>query len=110
MNLKNILILGGIIVAVAAIVSFFIFNPSQKSEMINLKLVADNFVSPVKLVESPDNTGRLFVADRIGVVKIIEDGQVLEEPFLDLRENMVDLQENYDERGLLGIAFRSIYL
>lgn len=127
---KSILIYVGII-AVIAIILFFVFskpssdsssNSPQKTgieklgEMMNLKgtfdletanleLIADNFVSPVKLVESPDDSGRLFVADQIGVVKIIKNGQVVDEPFLDLRVKMVELQKNYDERGLLGIAF-----
>ncbi len=100
MKYKNILI-----VAVALVVLFFIINSSKKTGMLNLQLVADNFVSPVKLVESPDDTGRLFVADRIGVIKIIKNKKVLDEPFLDLKANLVELQENYDERGLLGMAF-----
>ncbi|HOF50168.1 MAG TPA: PQQ-dependent sugar dehydrogenase [Candidatus Colwellbacteria bacterium] len=104
MKNKNIPIYIGIIVAVA-LMALCILNYFKKPLMINLQLVSDNFVSPVKLVEPPDNTGRLFVADRIGVVKIVKNKSVLDEPFLDLRENMVELQENYDERGLLGVAF-----
>ena len=34
----------------------------------SLELVADNLVSPVTLVESPDDSGRLFIVDQIGVI------------------------------------------
>jgi len=110
MKRKNILIYVGIIVVIALIIYFFILpntlsNPMKKSETITWELIADNFVSPIKLIESPDSSGRLFVSDQIGVVKIIKDGKVLDEAFLDLRKNMVELKENYDERGLLGMAF-----
>ncbi|MFA6462615.1 MAG: PQQ-dependent sugar dehydrogenase, partial [Candidatus Shapirobacteria bacterium] len=110
MKQKNILIYVGIVMVAMLIIYFFLLptplsNPMKKSEAINLELVADKFVSPIKLLESPNNSGRLFVTDQTGLIKIIKDGQVLDEPFLDLRKNMVKLKESYDERGLLGIAF-----
>jgi glucose/arabinose dehydrogenase len=58
----------------------------------------------------PDESGRLFVADQIGVVKIITpDKKVAETPFLDVRDRMVRLSTAYDERGLLSIAFHPDY-
>ena len=73
---------------------------------IGLELVADNFTSPVALVSPEDGTGRRFIVDQIGVIKIINtSGQIIEEPFLDLRSKIVVLSPQYDERGLLGLAF-----
>lgn len=73
---------------------------------VGLQLIAEGFTSPVGLIPSPDDTGRLFIVDQVGVVKIISpDGKVLPEPFLDLRARMVTLNSAYDERGLLGLAF-----
>ncbi len=105
MKRKNILVYVGIIIIALTAIFLFLPNPVKESGVINLKLIADNFVSPVKLIESPDDSNRLFVAEQIGVIKIIKNGEVLDEPFLDLREKMVELRESYDERGLLGIAF-----
>lgn len=60
------------------------------------------FSAPVALVEAPD--GRLFVADQVGLVRIVDQEGVLEEPLVDLRERLVALDPVEDERGLLGLA------
>jgi glucose/arabinose dehydrogenase len=73
---------------------------------LDLKLVADNFVAPVTVVEAPDGTKRLFVVDEIGKIWIINsDGKKMTDPFIDITSKMVTLKPNYDERGLLGLAF-----
>lgn len=74
--------------------------------VIGLELVAEGFTAPLELVPAGDGSGRLFVADQIGVVRILTDeGELLDEPFLDVRDRMVGLRPGYDERGLLGLAF-----
>ena len=71
-----------------------------------LALVAQGFVAPVDIDVVPDGSGRLFVSDRPGVIYIVDaNGQMMSEPFLDIRDRMVDLDEGYEERGLLGLAF-----
>lgn len=78
-------------------------------EGLELELVAEGFTSPVALT-SPADDPRLFVADQVGQIWILdENGQRLEEPFLDLSGRMVELSERYDERGLLGLAFHPAY-
>jgi glucose/arabinose dehydrogenase len=67
--------------------------------------VIGGLASPVLLVDPGDGSGRLFVVDQVGLVRIIESGVLLDEPFLDLRQRLVDLSAVYDERGLLGLAF-----
>ncbi|NQS78601.1 MAG: plastocyanin, partial [Methanoculleus bourgensis] len=77
---------------------------------IGLELVAQNFTSPMMVTSPDDGTGRLFVVDQIGVVKIVDaNGTTLPEPFLDLRGNLANLSPTYDERGLLSIAFHPDY-
>jgi glucose/arabinose dehydrogenase len=72
----------------------------------DLKLVGDNFVSPVTVVPSPDFTKRLFVVDQAGKIWIVkDDGTRLPNPFLDISSKIVSLAPAYDERGLLGLAF-----
>jgi glucose/arabinose dehydrogenase len=73
---------------------------------VKLEKVAEGFVAPMEFVSARDGTGRMFLVDQIGLVKIIEaNGTVQEEPFLDVRDRMIELMTRYDERGLLGLAF-----
>lgn len=77
---------------------------------VELRLVADGLAAPIELVESPDGTGRRFVADQTGQIYVIgADGTMNETPFLDLSDRMVALNAGYDERGLLGLAFHPDY-
>jgi glucose/arabinose dehydrogenase len=87
-------------------------GPSHFSQgpAIGLNPIADGLVSPLALREAPDGSGRLFVVDQIGTIRIIHaDGSVQTEPFLDVRDRMVTLMPNFDERGLLGLAFHPDY-
>jgi glucose/arabinose dehydrogenase len=72
---------------------------------VKLELVADGFTSPVALVDPRDGSDRLFIVEQTGLIWIISEGQRLEPAFLDLREQVVELNSFYDERGLLGLAF-----
>lgn len=77
---------------------------------VGLELVAEGFTSPLALLSAPDDSGRLFVMDQIGVISIMtSEGELLAEPFLDIRDRMVELTPDYDERGLLGMAFHPDY-
>src|SRR5688500_8165695 len=70
---------------------------------VTLELVADNLVSPLGVVASPDNTKRLFIIDQVGKIWIVDkDGNKLSTPFMDVSSMMVTLNTRYDERGLLG--------
>ena len=72
---------------------------------VNLTQVSNQVESPVYATNANDNSGRLFVVDQPGVVKIIQNGQTLSTPFLDVRSQTNTLNPQYDERGLLGVAF-----
>jgi glucose/arabinose dehydrogenase len=61
-------------------------------------------------MESPDASNRLFVVDQTGRIRIIDaTGTLLSEPFLDLTGAIVQLNPDFDERGLLGLAFHPQY-
>jgi glucose/arabinose dehydrogenase len=53
-----------------------------------------------------DGSGRLFVIEKVGRIRIIQDGQLLPTPFLDIT-NRVGSSGN--EQGLLGLAFHPHY-
>lgn len=82
----------------------------QAVPSVHLELVAEGFTAPTVLLPALDSSGRLFIVDQVGVIRVLDaDGRLLKEPFLDVRERMVELDESYDERGLLGLAFHPDY-
>jgi glucose/arabinose dehydrogenase len=71
-----------------------------------LETVAEGMTSPVALVAPPDESGRLFVVDQVGQIRILQSsGEAKSDPFLDVSDRLVELMPDYDERGLLGLAF-----
>ncbi|MDN7013647.1 PQQ-dependent sugar dehydrogenase [Methanoculleus sp. FWC-SCC3] len=73
---------------------------------VSLEPVVEGLVAPLMLTDAGDDSGRLFVVDQVGTVSIIApNGTLVEEPFLDVRDRMADLNPTFDERGLLSIAF-----
>ncbi|RDD62896.1 PQQ-dependent sugar dehydrogenase [Ferruginivarius sediminum] len=71
--------------------------------------VADGFADPVNVANAGDGSGRLFVVERVGRIKIVnEDGSVNEDPFLDLTKlNPLGsiVQTGFVEQGLYAVAF-----
>jgi glucose/arabinose dehydrogenase len=85
-------------------------SPQIEPRPIGLELVAEGFTAPVRVVAAPDDSGRLFVVDQTGQIWVIaSDGTLLQEPFLDIADRLVELRQTYDERGLLGLAFHPGY-
>ncbi len=84
--------------------SYTPFSPGQPR--IGLEKIGDGLSSPVMMAVPDDGSGRIFVVDQIGLVRIVTaDGKLLDGAFLDLRDRMANLNTGYDERGLLSIAF-----
>jgi glucose/arabinose dehydrogenase len=70
-----------------------------------LKPFAEGFTAPTTLVELPDGTGRLLLADQVGTIHVIEkDGKVRGDLLLDVTSKLIKLNQGFDERGLLGLA------
>ena len=74
-------------------------------QRVELQLVASGLVSPNFLISAPDGTDRQFILDQTGQIRIIENGTLLATPFLDVTSLLVAPNTNFDERGLLGLAF-----
>lgn len=66
------------------------------------------FDQPVHLSQPPGVDSPLFVVERPGVVKAIDDGKVQRRPFLDIRP-AVKISGKGGEQGLLSIAFPPDY-
>jgi glucose/arabinose dehydrogenase len=72
---------------------------------IKLEPYVTGLTAPLAMVQPPGDA-RKFVIEQIGRVRVIdENGELLGEPFLDIRNKIVDQWPDFDERGLLGIAF-----
>ncbi len=80
-------------------------GPPVDPTRVDLLPVAEGLVGPVGIVTPPDGSGREFVLDQPGVIRILRDGRLLPAPFLDVTSSVVKLDPSYDERGLLGLAF-----
>lgn len=99
-----------IILVVGVLFAPLPISAQHSGPTIKLALVAEGLTAPMQLTAPDDGTGRRFVVDQIGVVRVLtREGRLLDEPFLDLRAEIVELENQYDERGLLGLAFHPQY-
>lgn len=76
---------------------------------IELDLVAEGLTAPVAATHAGDDSGRLFVVDQAGWIRVVDDGVLLPQPFLDLTSEIVAVNPFFDERGVLGLAFHPDY-
>ncbi|MGH6899542.1 MAG: PQQ-dependent sugar dehydrogenase [Geminicoccaceae bacterium] len=70
-------------------------------DTLRLEPVALGLEQPVFVAHVGDGSERLFVVEQAGRILIVDQGELLAEPFLDLREDV----SSGGERGLLGLAF-----
>jgi glucose/arabinose dehydrogenase len=66
-----------------------------------LSKVATGLSNPVFVTASPDTTGRLFIVEKTGRIRILAKGALLATPFFDIHT----LVSGGSEQGLLGLAF-----
>ena len=57
---------------------------------------------PTFAAAPPDDSNRLFVTGKLGVVQVVEDGEVLEKPLLDIGDRVA---WEGGEQGLLSLVF-----
>ncbi len=73
---------------------------------IGLQLMLDGFTKPVYVADAGDGSGRLFVVEKRGLIRIVSDGKRMRDPFLDLRGTITS---EGNEQGLLSVAFHPGY-
>ncbi len=66
-----------------------------------LKSVVGGFSDPLGIVNAGDGSGRLFVVEQGGRVRVVQGGKLLAGSFLDVSAKV----DTNGERGLLGLAF-----
>lgn len=72
---------------------------------IALQEVARGLENPVHVAHAGDGSGRLFVVEQPGRVRILENGRLHAEAFIDISERV----SSGGEKGLLSIAFHPRY-
>ena len=98
-----LLLLGG----PASVASAQIF-PSDR--ILELETVASGLAAPLGVTHAGDGSGRLFVYEQTGQIRILVDDVLLATPFLDISSELPALNPFFDERGLLGVAFHPNYV
>jgi hypothetical protein len=73
---------------------------------VELELVVAGLDTPVAIADAGDGSGRLFVVEKRGRIVVVQDGQLVDIPFLDIT-NRVGSSQN--EQGLPGLAFHPEY-
>lgn len=79
------------------------FTPGPVGEPPSLTLepVVGGLSSPLDIAWRPDDPGSLFVVEQGGRIRIVRDGALMEQPFLDIS----GIVTAGGEQGLLGLAF-----
>jgi glucose/arabinose dehydrogenase len=74
------------------------FDPTALT--LRLEPVTDGLQQPVDIAVPRDGSGRVFVVEQPGRIRIVRDGNLVEAPFLEIVERIA----SGGERGLLGLA------
>jgi glucose/arabinose dehydrogenase len=72
---------------------------------IQLQPVVSGLTMPVTVTNADDGTGRIFIVEQDGQIRILINGTILPTPFLDIS----DLVSCCGEQGLLSLAFHPDY-
>jgi hypothetical protein len=73
---------------------------------LGLQPVMSGLRSPVDIRTAGDGSGRLFIVEKQGTIRVAQNNQVDERPFLDIRPIV---GAGGSEQGLLGLAFHPRY-
>lgn len=61
---------------------------------------------PVDLQHTGDASGRIFIIEKVGRIRVFQDGQLLDTPYLNITDRV---GSGGNEQGLLGLAFHPNY-
>ena len=76
-------------------------------DLLSLEEFASGLSQPVGIKHAGDASGRVFILEQTGLIKVVKNGTVNPTPFLDLT-GVIDNAAN--EQGLLGLAFHPDYI
>lgn len=79
---------------------------AQSPWTLQLVPVVEGLDRPVHVTHAGDGSGRLFVVEKAGRIRIVRDGAIQSEPFLDIADRV---GSSGSEQGLLSVAFHPRY-
>ena len=88
-------------VAVAAVAGL----AGARAGELRLVAVASGLEAPVHVAAPRSEPGKLYIVEQAGVIRVLEDGRLRTESFLDIRS----IVQSGGERGLLSVAFHPRY-
>ncbi len=93
--------------AITVALALLIPSPTVVAQQPQLQLVASGLSSPLFLGHAGDGSGRLFIVERAGMIRVLQagGGPTSSTVFLDIRSRVL----SGGERGLLGLAFHPFY-
>jgi glucose/arabinose dehydrogenase len=80
-------------------------GPPAQGGPLDLALVATGLRSPVAATSAPGEEGRLYIVEQAGRIRVLENKELLDEPFLDITSEVT----SGGEQGLLSVAFHPRY-
>lgn len=89
---------------VALLSSTLIFSQELEFDVVTLSGPALSEITDI--TGCGDGSNRLFIAQRSGVIRVVENGVVRSKEFMSIQNIVMDVN---DERGLLGITFHPDY-
>ncbi|HNB59116.1 MAG TPA: PQQ-dependent sugar dehydrogenase, partial [Phycisphaerales bacterium] len=77
--------------------------PAPRAHAQHTQLLAEGLDKPVDFQPDPTSKSRFYVVEQTGNIRVIEDGKLLEKPFLTVPADKINARGW--EQGLLGLAF-----
>lgn len=69
-------------------------------------ILSSDLQVPISITAAYDGSGRMFINEKAGRIRILQSGELLSEPFMDLTDRV---GSQSSEQGLLGLAFHPRY-
>jgi glucose/arabinose dehydrogenase len=93
--------------AAACLLAFGLLATRTSAVSLSLQPVFKGLRQPLDVRAAPDGSGRLFIVEKAGIIRVAHGGQLSDRPFLDLR-GVVGARGS--EQGLLGLVFHPRYV
>ncbi len=100
-----------LLMAISGFLLLALFQPNQAVHgqpaapsawpVISLRPVASGLQAPDYVTNAGDSSGRIFIVEQAGIIRIVHNGNLLTKPFLDISDRV----RFYGEEGLLSLAF-----
>jgi glucose/arabinose dehydrogenase len=81
-------------------------RPDPSAVRLTLEEVTGGLQTPIGIAHAGDGSGRLFILEKVGRIRIVRDGALLGGAFLDITDRV---GAGGSEQGLLGLAFHPDY-